>query len=87
MAKNCITKEGEVTQALSNATFRVELDNGIELYCTISGKMRQNYIRVMPGDKVEVEISPYDLTKGRISKRLRVGLQNQATTQVKTKKK
>ena len=65
-----ITMEGVVLEALSNANFRVELDNGITLICHLSGKMRMNYIKVIPGDRVRVEISPYDLTKGRISKRL-----------------
>ena len=65
-----ITMEGVVLEALSNANFRVELDNGITLICHLSGKMRMNYIKVIPGDRVSVEISPYDLTKGRISKRL-----------------
>lgn len=71
MAKTGLVMEGEITQALSNATFKVQLDNGLEIFCTVSGRMRQNFIRVMPGDSVEVEMSPYDLTKGRISKRLR----------------
>lgn len=62
--------EGVVLEALSNANFRVEMDNGITLVCHLSGKMRMNYIKVIPGDRVSVEISPYDLTKGRISKRL-----------------
>lgn len=85
MAKNVIIQTGEITQALSNATFNVELENGMNVFCTISGRMRQNYIRVMPGDSVEVEMSPYDLTKGRISKRLKAG--NQNTNIVFTKKK
>lgn len=76
MAKDVIKQVGEITQALSNATFKVELENGMEIFCTISGRMRQNYIRVMPGDQVEIEMSPYDLTKGRISKRLKLGAQN-----------
>ena len=61
---------GTVLEALSNANFRVELDNGHEIICFLSGKMRMNYIKVVPGDKVCVELSPYDLTRGRISKRL-----------------
>lgn len=71
MAKsNNIQVKGKVLEALSNANFRVELEtNGIELICHLSGKMRMNYIKVLPGDYVEVEISPYDLTKGRIFKR------------------
>jgi translation initiation factor IF-1 len=66
-----IEMDGEILEALSNAMFRVRLTNGHEIICHISGKMRQNYIRVMPGDKVRVEMSPYDLSKGRISRRLR----------------
>ncbi|MBQ3655787.1 MAG: translation initiation factor IF-1 [Bacteroidales bacterium] len=62
-----IEKDGKITEALSNAMFRVELDNGHQIIAHISGKMRQHYIRILPGDKVRVEMSPYDLTKGRIS--------------------
>ncbi len=61
--------EGEVLDALPNAMFRVKLDNGHTLICHISGKMRKFYIRILPGDRVTVEISPYDLTKGRITYR------------------
>ena len=69
--QNAIIVEGVVTEALGNSMFRVELDsNGVEITCHISGKMRTNYIRIMPGDHVRVEMSPYDLTKGRISLRL-----------------
>ncbi|MCQ2250132.1 MAG: translation initiation factor IF-1 [Bacteroidales bacterium] len=68
MAKQTsIEKDGVITEALSNAMFRVELDNGHQIIAHISGKMRQHYIRILPGDKVKVEMSPYDLTKGRIS--------------------
>ena len=67
--ESCIQEEGIVLQALSNATFKVEMDNGHELLCHLSGKMRMNYIKILPGDKVGIEISPYDLTKGRIYKR------------------
>ncbi len=56
-----------MTEALSNAMFRVELQNGHVITASISGKMRLHYIRILPGDKVKVEMSPYDLTKGRIS--------------------
>jgi len=59
--------EGVVTDALPNAQFQVELPNGHKLLAHISGKLRMNYIRILPGDKVTVEISPYDLTKGRIT--------------------
>ena len=62
--------KGRVLDALSNANFKVELDNGMEIICHLSGKMRMNYIKVLPGDTVGIEMSPYDLTKGRIYKRL-----------------
>jgi translation initiation factor IF-1 len=65
-----IQMKGRVLDALSNANFKVELDNGMEIVCHLSGKMRMNYIKVLPGDTVGVEMSPYDLTKGRIYKRL-----------------
>ena len=58
--------EGTVVEALPNAMFRVELDNGHRVLATISGKMRQHYIRFLPRDRVVVELSPYDLTRGRI---------------------
>lgn len=61
--------DGVVTEALANAMFRVELDNGHEVLAHLSGKMRQNYIRILPGDKVKLELSPYDLNKGRIAYR------------------
>ena len=67
--QGCIKQDGLVLEALSNAMFRVKLDNGHEILATISGKMRMNYIRIMPGDKVAVEMSPYDLTRGRINLR------------------
>ena len=70
MAKNDIIKQdGEVIEALPNANFRVRLESGHEVLATISGKMRMHYIRILPGDKVSVEISPYDLSRGRISYR------------------
>ncbi|MBP9992517.1 MAG: translation initiation factor IF-1 [Bacteroidales bacterium] len=65
--QTAIEKEGTIIEALSNAMFRVELDNGHVIIAHISGKMRMHYIRILPGDKVRVEMSPYDLTKGRIS--------------------
>lgn len=68
--QDVLTVDGEVTEALGNALFRVELDNGLRITAHVSGKMRINYIRILPGDRVTVEMSPYDLTKGRISKRL-----------------
>jgi translation initiation factor IF-1 len=63
---DAIQIEGKVLETLPNAMFTVELDNGHKILAHISGKMRMNYIRILPGDKVTVEISPYDLTKGRI---------------------
>ena len=62
---------GSVVEALPNTQFRVELENGHIIVAHMSGRMRKNYIRLVPGDKVEVEITPYDLTKGRISFRLK----------------
>lgn len=67
--QSSIEQDGIIKEALSNAMFRVELENGHVLTAHISGKMRMNYIKILPGDKVKVEISPYDLTKGRISYR------------------
>jgi len=68
MAKTAsIELDGTIVEALSNAMFRVELENGHVITAHISGKMRMNYIRILPGDRVKVELSPYDLTKGRIS--------------------
>lgn len=67
MAKqSAIEQDGTIVEALSNAMFRVELENGHEIVAHISGKMRMHYIKILPGDKVKVEMSPYDLTKGRI---------------------
>ena len=68
MAKKdgAIEMEGTITEALPNAMFRVELSNGHKVLAHIRGKMRQNYIRILPADKVVVELSPYDLTRGRI---------------------
>ena len=68
--KNLIMAEGLVTQALPNVMFRVELDNGVTILCVACGKMRQNYIKILEGDRVAVEISPYDLSRGRIVKRM-----------------
>jgi len=59
--------EGTVVEALPNAMFKVELENGHEILAHISGKLRMNFIRILPGDKVTVEMSPYDLTRGRIT--------------------
>jgi len=70
MAKQGIIKQdGIIEEALSNAMFRVRLENDHLIVATISGKMRMNYIRILPGDKVAVEMSPYDLTRGRITYR------------------
>ena len=70
MAKQAnIELDGTITQALSNAMFRVELENGHEVVAHISGKMRKFYIKLLPGDKVKLEMSPYDLSKGRITYR------------------
>ena len=67
MAKQTsIKQDGVILEALSNAMFRVELENGHVIVSHISGEMRMNYIKILPGDKVQVEMSPYDLTKGRI---------------------
>lgn len=67
MAKQAaIEQDGTIVEALSNAMFRVELENGVDINAHISGKMRMHYIKILPGDKVKVEMSPYDLTKGRI---------------------
>ncbi len=67
MAKqNAIEQDGIIVEALSNAMFRVKLENGHILIGHVSGKMRMHYIRILPGDKVKVEMSPYDLSKGRI---------------------
>ncbi len=67
--KEVIEAEGTVLETLPNATFRVELENGNVILAHISGRMRMNYIRIIPGDKVTVEMTPYDLTKGRITYR------------------
>jgi len=67
--KDVIEMEGTITEPLPNAMFRVQLDNGHEVLAHISGKMRMNYIRILKGDRVLVELSPYDLTRGRITYR------------------
>ena len=70
MAKqDLIKQDGIIDDALSNAMFRVRLENGHLIVATISGKMRMNYIKILPGDKVAVEMSPYDLSRGRITYR------------------
>lgn len=65
--QDMIEVEGVVVEALPNATFRVKLENDREIIATISGKLRMNYIRILPGDKVTLDMSPYDLTRGRIT--------------------
>jgi translation initiation factor IF-1 len=69
--KEAIEVEGTVVEALPNAMFRVELANGHEVMAHISGKIRMHYIRILPGDKVLIELSPYDLSRGRITYRLK----------------
>ena len=69
--KEAIEVEGSVTEAMPNAVFRVELANGHQVLAHIAGKLRLNYIRVLPGDRVLVELSPYDLTRGRITYRFK----------------
>jgi translation initiation factor IF-1 len=64
--KDAIEVEGSVVEPLPNAMFRVELDNGHRVLAHISGKMRMHYIRILPGDRVKVELSPYDLSRGRV---------------------
>ena len=72
MAKQpAIEQDGTIVEALSNAMFRVELENGHIVTAHISGKIRRNYIKILPGDRVKVELTPYDLSKGRITYRLR----------------
>ena len=66
---DAILVEGTVVEPLPNAMFRVELENGHKVLAHISGKMRMNYIRILPGDRVQVELTPYDLTRGRITYR------------------
>ena len=69
--KDVIEVEGKVLEALPNAMFKVELQNGHQILAHISGKLRMNYIRILPGDTVNVELSPYDLTRGRITYRFK----------------
>lgn len=70
MEKEIVNLSGEVLELLPNATFKVKLENNHEVLAHISGRMRVNYIKLLPGDKVSIEMSPYDLTKGRITRRL-----------------
>lgn len=69
MANDSIEMEGIVTEVLPNANFRVELDNGHNILAYLSGKMRKYYIRVLEGDRVKIEMSPYDLSRGRVTYR------------------
>ena len=69
MSKEVIEVEGTVIEPLPNAMFNVELDNGHKILAHVSGKIRMNYIKILPGDKVTIELSPYDLTRGRITYR------------------
>ncbi|TAN61985.1 translation initiation factor IF-1 [bacterium] len=69
--EDVIEIEGVVKEALPNATFRVELDNGHVVLAHVSGKMRMHFIRILPGDRVKMELSPYDLTRGRITFRVK----------------
>lgn len=69
--QDMIEVEGVIVDALPNAMFKVELDNGHQVLAHISGKIRVNFIRILPGDRVKLELSPYDLTKGRITYRYR----------------
>jgi translation initiation factor IF-1 len=72
MAKEeLIETEGKIVEALPNAMFKVELENGHIVLAHVSGKMRMNFIRILPGDKVKLELSPYDLTRGRITFRIK----------------
>ena len=71
MAKDVIEIEGTILESMPNAMFRVKLENGHEILAHISGKIRKNFIRILPGDTVKVEMTPYDLTKGRITFRLK----------------
>ena len=71
MSKDVIELEGTILESLPNAMFRVEFENGHEILAHISGKIRKNFIRILPGDKVKVEMTPYDLSRGRITYRLK----------------
>ena len=71
MAKDVIEIEGTIVESMPNAMFRVKLENGHEILAHISGKIRKNFIRILPGDRVKVEMTPYDLSRGRITFRLK----------------
>ena len=88
MAKqSAIEQDGVIVEALSNAMFRVELENGHEITAHISGKMRMHYIKILPGDKVRVEMSPYDLSKGRIAFRYKYKKQQDMKVRASLKKR
>ena len=76
--EDLIEVEGVVHEALPNAMFRVELDNGHKVLAHISGKIRMHFIRILPGDRVKVELSPYDLTRGRITFRCKENKENES---------
>ena len=71
MSKDVIEFEGTIIESLPNEMFQVQLENGHEILAHISGKIRKNFIKILPGDKVKVEMTPYDLTRGRITYRLK----------------
>ena len=71
MSKDVIEIEGTILESMPNAMFKVQLENGHEILAHISGKIRKNFIRILPGDKVKVEMTPYDLSKGRITFRMK----------------
>jgi len=71
VSKDVIEMEGTIQESLPNAMFRVTLENGVVILAHISGKIRKNFIRILPGDKVKVELTPYDLTRGRITYRMK----------------
>ena len=71
MANDVIEIEGTILESMPNAMFRAELENGHEILAHISGKIRKNFIRILPGDRVKVEMTPYDLSRGRITFRLK----------------
>lgn len=78
--KEVIEVHGHVVEPLPNAMFKVELDNGHVILAHVSGKMRMHYIRILPGDRVKIEMTPYDLTKGRITYRYRAGESEQGSS-------
>lgn len=82
-----ISLTGEVIEELGNSMFKVELDNGHQILCTISGKIRKNYIRILTGDNVKVEVSPYDINRGRIVTRLSLGTGEESSNKNNNKSK